>query len=59
MFVHVRQQEADIRGKQVIHLVAQGRFAEQLVAPHQVANGHVEVRVAAAPVGDAGKWVGD
>lgn len=30
----------------------QGRFTQQLAASHQVSDGDVEVRVAAAPVGD-------
>ena len=33
-------------------------FAEELAATDQVANGHVEVGVATAPVGDLGEWVG-
>lgn len=37
----------------------QGRFTQQLAASHQVSNGYVKVRVAAAPVGDLGERVSD
>lgn len=33
----------------------QGSFAEQFAAAHEVSDRHVEVRVAAAPVGDLGE----
>ena len=35
----------------------QGRFAEELGSPDQIADGHVEVGVAAAPVRDLGEGV--
>lgn len=37
----------------------QGGFTQQLAASHQVSNGDVKVRVAAAPVGDLGERVSD
>ena len=58
LLVHVGEHEADVGGEQVVHLVAQGGLAEQLGAPHQVPDGHVEVGVAAGPVGDPGEGVG-
>ena len=57
MFVHICQHQTDVGGQQVIHLVSQRRLAEQLGAPDQVADGHVEVSVATGPVGDAGEWM--
>jgi hypothetical protein len=57
LLVHVGQHERDVRGEQVIHLVAQRRLAEQLRAAHQVADGHVEVGVPGGPVGNPGKRV--
>ena len=59
MFVHVGQHERDVGGEKVVHLVAEGGLAQQLGPSHQVADGHVEVGVAAGPVGDAGERVGD
>lgn len=50
LFVHVGQHEGDVGGEQVIHLVAEGGLAQQLGAAHQVADCHVEVRVARGPV---------
>ena len=41
-----------VAGQHVVHFVTQRRLAEQLGATHQVADGHVEVRVPARPVGD-------
>ena len=57
LLVHVGQHERDVRGEQVVHLVAQRRLAKQLRATHQVADGHVEVGVAGRPVGNPGKRV--
>ena len=57
LFVHICQHQTDVGGQQVIHLVAKRRLAEQLGAPDQVADGHVEVSVATGPVGDAGEWM--
>ena len=55
--IHVGEHEADVGGEQVVHLVAEGGLAEQLGAPDQVPDRHVEVRVARGPVGDAGERV--
>ena len=41
-----------VGGQHVVHLVAEGGLAEQLGPAHQVAYRHVEVGVAAGPVGD-------
>ena len=30
-------------------------FTEEFASPHQVTDGHVEIRVTAAPVGDLGE----
>ena len=57
LLVHICQHETDVGSEQVIHFVAQGRLAEQLGAPHQVPDGHVEVGVARRPVGDPGEGV--
>lgn len=57
MLIHVGQHEGNVGGEQVIHLIAEGGFAEQLGAPHQVAYGHVEIGIARRPVGDAGEGV--
>ena len=51
------QHERDVGGQEVVHLVAERGFAQQLGAPHQVADGHVEVGVARRPVGNSSKWV--
>lgn len=59
LFCHRRQHLADVRGQEVVHFVAQGGFTQQLAASHQVSNGDVKVRVAAAPVGDLGERVSD
>ena len=58
LLVHVGEHEGDVGGEQVVHLVAQGRLAEQLGSPHEVPDGHVEVGVARRPVADAGERVG-
>ena len=55
LFVHICQHKTDVGGQQVIHLVPQRGLAEQLGAPDQVADGHVEVGVATGPVGDPGE----
>lgn len=57
LLVHVRKHEGNVGGQQVVHLVAEGRFAQQLGAAHQVADRHVEVRVARRPVGNAREWM--
>ena len=59
MFVHICQHQTDVRGQQVIHLVSQRRLAQELGAPDQVPDGHVEVSVAAGPVGDPGEGMSD
>ena len=59
LFVHICQHQTDVGGQQVIHLVAQGRLAEQLGAPDQVADGHVEVSVATGPVRNPGEGMSD
>ena len=41
-----------VAGQHVVHLVPQRRLTQQLRAAYQVADGHVEVRVPARPVGD-------
>ena len=53
LLVHVGEHERDIAGEEVVHLVAERGLAEQLGAPHQIADRHVEVRVAGGPVGNA------
>ena len=35
----------------------QGGFTEELAAAHQIADGHVKVGVATAPVGDLCEWM--
>ena len=57
MFVHICQHQTDVGGQQVIHLVPQGCLAQQLGAPDQVADGHVEVSVATGPVRNPGEWM--
>ena len=52
LFVDVLHHAVDVGGQQVVHLVAQGRLAQQLGALDQVADGHVEVSVATGPVGN-------
>ena len=59
MFVHICQHQTDVGGQQVIHLVPQRGLAEQLGAPDQVADGHVEVGVATGPVRNPGEWMSD
>ena len=59
MFVHICQHETDVGCEQVIHLVPEGRLAEELGAPDQVADGHVEVGVATGPVGYPGEGMSD
>jgi len=58
LFVECGEHETDVWCQQVVHLVAQRGLAEQLAAAHEVADGHVEVGVATAPVGDLGEGVG-
>ena len=53
--VDVCEHEADVAGEEVVHLVAEAGLAQQLGAPDEVADGHVEVGVAAGPVGDPRK----
>jgi hypothetical protein len=53
LLVHVCEHERDVAGEQVVHLVAERRLAEELGAPDEVADRHVEVGVARRPVGDA------
>ena len=52
LFVDVLHHAVDVGGQQVVHLVAQGRLAQQLRALDKVANGHVEVSVTTRPVGN-------
>lgn len=35
----------------------QWSFTQQLATPYKIANGHVEVGVAAAPVGNLCEWI--
>ncbi len=53
LLVHVGEHERDVAGEEVVHLVAERRLAQQLGAAHQIADRHVEVRVARGPVRDA------
>ena len=57
LFVHVGEHERDVAREQVVHLVAEGGLAQQLGAPHEIADRHVEVRVARGPVRNAREWV--
>lgn len=59
LLAHVGEHQGDVRREQVVHLVAEQGVAEQLGAAHQIADGHVEVRVARRPVGDARERVRD
>ena len=59
MFVHVGQHETDVGCQQVVHLVPQRCFTQQLGSSDQVTNGHVKVSVTTGPVGDPGKWMSD
>ena len=58
LLVHVGEHEADVGGEKVVHLVAEAGLAEKLGAADEVADGHVEVSVAAGPVGDPCEGVG-
>ena len=58
LLVHGGQHEGDVGGEEVVHLVAEACLAEESASPHQVADGHVEVVGATAPVGDLGERVG-
>ena len=53
LLVHVGQHERNVGREQIVHLVAEGGFAEQLRAAHQIADRHVEVGVTGGPVRDA------
>ena len=53
----VGEHERDVRGQQVVHLVAQADLAQQSTIPYQTADGHVEVVGTTTPVGDLCKWV--
>ena len=55
LFVHGIEHQTNVRGEEVVHLVAQGCLAEQAAAPYQVTYGDVEVVTATAPVGDLGE----
>ena len=57
LFVHVGEHERDVAREQVVHLVAEGGLAQQLGAPHEIADRHVEVGVAGGPVRNAREWV--
>ena len=57
--VHAGQHERDVGGEEVVHLVAEWSLTQQFGAADQVADGHVEVRVARWPVGDASERVRD
>ena len=57
LFVDGGEHERDVRGQQVIHLVAQAGHAQQPTTPYQPADGHVEVVGTTTPVGDLCKWV--
>ena len=52
LLVHVGKHEGYVGGEEVVHLVAERGLAQQLGAPHQVTDGHVEVGVPTRPVGD-------
>ena len=43
LFVDGGEHERDVRGQQVVHLVAQAGLAQQSTTPYQTADGHVEV----------------
>ena len=54
LFVDGGEHERDVRGQQVVHLVAQAGLAQQSTTPYQTADGHVGTTT---PVGDLCKWV--
>ena len=57
LLIHVGEHERDVTREQVVHLVAKGGLAQQLGSSHQIADCHVEVRVARGPVRNAREWV--
>ena len=57
MLIHVGEHERDVTCEQVVHLVTEGGLAQQLGASHQIADCHMEVRVAGRPVRNAREWV--
>ena len=57
LFVDGGEHERDVRGQQVVHLVAQAGLTQLLTTPYQTADGHVEVVGTTTPVGDLCKWV--
>ena len=57
LLIHVGEHEWDVTREQVVHLVAEGGFAQQLGASHQISDCHMEVRVTGGPVRNAREWV--
>ena len=55
--VHGGEHEGDVGGEEVVHLVPEGGLAEQATPTDEVADGHVEIVGATAPVGDLGEGV--
>lgn len=58
LLVHVCQHQRDVRCQQVIHFISQAGFTQELRAPNEIADGHVEVGVAGRPIRYAGKGMG-
>jgi hypothetical protein len=54
LLVHRSEHERDVRREEIVHLVAQGRLAQELGPAHKVANRHVEV-----PANAPGERVGE
>ena len=55
--VHGGEHEGDVGGEEIVHLVPEGSLTEEATPSDQVADGHVEVVGATAPVRDLGEWV--
>lgn len=53
LLIHIRKHQRNIGGQEVVHLVTQRGFAQELRAAHEVSYRHVKVGVAGRPIGDS------
>ena len=56
--VHVGEHHRDVRGKEVVHLVAEAGLTEKPASSNETTDGDVEIVRATAPVGDFREWMG-
>lgn len=59
LFVYVTQHQWNVRSEQVVHFVAQRRFAQEFRPSNEIANCHMKISITRRPIRYSSEWVSD